>query len=85
MLLVCQMCICNIDFFNFYHLQVWIFKILNPSKQDQNFTVNFWDHQKQKQKQKLTKYNEIVQNQSIILWNFVRCHKILVNFDMLLI
>ncbi len=69
---------CDIDFFNFRHCQVWNFQILNLSERDPNLMVNFWNHWKRKQK--LTKYNKIEQNQSIIVWNFVRCHEILLNF-----
>jgi hypothetical protein len=69
---------CCIDFFNFHHRQVWNFLILSQCKRDQNFTVIFQNHRKQKQK--LTKYDESEQNQSIILPNFVRCHEILLNF-----
>jgi hypothetical protein len=62
---------CNIDFFNFRHRQYRSFQILNQLKQDWNFTVKFQNHRKWKQK--LTKYNAIEQNQSIVMWNFVRC------------
>jgi hypothetical protein len=56
---------CDIDFFNFCHCQARTLKILNQSRKDQNVAVNFGNHQKQKGK--LAKYNEIEQNQSIIL------------------
>jgi len=53
--------ISKIDFFNFRHCKVWNFKILNQSKQNQNFVgqnqkfaVNFQKHWKQKWKS--TKY-----------------------------
>jgi hypothetical protein len=55
---------CDIGFFNFCQQQVRNFKILNQSKQDQNFTVNFQEHQMQNQE--LSKYIKIQQNQSII-------------------
>ncbi len=41
---------CDIDFSNFRHWQVQNFLILNQSERDQNFAINFWNHQKQKQK-----------------------------------
>jgi hypothetical protein len=47
---------CDINFFNFRHRQVWNFQILNWSERDQNFTVNVWNHWKQKWK--LRKCNE---------------------------
>jgi hypothetical protein len=51
------LCNWDIEFFNFRHLQVQKCKILNQSECDQNFEVNFQNHQKQKQK--LTKLNKI--------------------------
>ncbi len=56
---------CDMDFFNFRNCRVQNFKILNQSKRDQNFVVNFRKHRKQKQK--LTKYIKIEQRQSIAL------------------
>ncbi len=53
---------CDIDFFNFHPRQVRNFEILNQSKWDQNFAVNFQKHQKWKS----TKYSEIERNQSIL-------------------
>jgi hypothetical protein len=53
---------------------------LNQSEQDQNFAVNFQKHWKQKQKKKWTKCNESELNHIILLWYFVRCHEVLLNF-----
>ncbi len=74
---------CDIDFFKFWHCQVWNFKFLNLSEQDQNFAVNFWNHHRQKQK--LTKCNESEQNKSITLWKFVRFHENFVRFHEILL
>ncbi len=74
---------CDIEFYNFRHLKVQKCKILNQSKWDQNFEVNFQNHQKRKQK--LSKYNKIEQYQIIILWKFVRCHWISWNLSNLII
>ncbi len=83
---------CSIDFFNLCHCQVWNYKILNQSKQDQNFAVNLW--KRQKQKWKVMKYIKIEWNQSIvpfytnkfcyILWNFIMVLKIFVIFHLIL-
>ncbi len=53
------------------------FLISNQSKRDQNFAVNFWNHQKQKWK--LTKHNESEWNQSIIIHEILLDWKILLN------
>ncbi len=56
--------ICDIDFFNFYHCQVWNFKISNQSEWNRSTVVNFWKDQKQKQKS--TKYITTERMQSVI-------------------
>jgi len=75
-----RVAICDIDFFNFRNSQVWNIKILNQSEQDQNFAVNFKKHWMQKQKKKGTKCNESELKHIILLWYFVRCHEVLLNF-----
>ncbi len=47
-------------------------EILNQSKRDQNFAVNFRKHQKQKWN--LTKYIKTERKQSIIQWYLVKSH-----------
>ncbi len=51
---------------------------MNQSEWDQNFTVNFWNHQKQKQK--LTKMNEMKVLYGEILLEVMKFHKILPSF-----
>jgi len=74
--LLSKLGICDIDFFNFW---------LSPSQIVQNFEpiqkrLKFCSKLSKlpKVKTKVTKYNKIVWNQSIFLWNFVTYHKILV-------
>ncbi len=67
---------CDFDFFNFCHCQVWNFEILNQSKRNQNFAINFWKYQKQKRKS--TKYLASTK-QSIIPINF--CAILLVSWN----
>ncbi len=64
----------DIYFFKFAIAKSKIFLILNQPEYYHNFAINLWNNQKQKWK--LMKYNESEQNQSIILWNIVRCHEI---------
>jgi hypothetical protein len=45
-----SMIVCDIDFFNFRHCQVWNFKILNLFEQNQDFAVIFQKYQKWNQK-----------------------------------
>jgi hypothetical protein len=56
-------------FFNFRN-PVGNFPIWNQSERDWNFAANFWTHQKQKQK--LTKYNEREWNKSIVLLDVMK-------------
>ncbi len=70
--------ICVTAILTFSNFAIAKSKILNQLWGDQNFTVNFQHHQNQKQN--LTKHNEIEQTPSIILWNFVKFHKIFCNF-----
>ncbi len=59
----------DIDFFNICHCQIQNFKILNMSTQNCNFAVNFWKHQKQKQKS--TKYITTEWKQNLIPIKFL--------------
>jgi hypothetical protein len=55
---------CDIDFFIFRHRRVQNLKILSWSKCDRNYSEDFRNYRKRKQK--LTKFNKIGQNQSFI-------------------
>jgi hypothetical protein len=59
---------CDMIFFNFRYCRVQNFKILNQSRHEWNFVVNFWKHQKWKQKS--TKYIKTDWKQSIMSRNF---------------